>query len=59
MALRVSIERLARQLSDEPDDVSLGSLADRYDVSLDRIFDAMDVIKIRRGEPTTIPPVEW
>lgn len=57
--MRVSIERLAWMISDEPGDATLGELADKYETHVDRIMDAMDVLKIRRGEPTTLPPIEW
>lgn len=59
MAVTIPIERLARQIRDEPDDVTIGQLADKYDCSPQRILDAIDVIKIRRNQSSTIPPVEW
>jgi hypothetical protein len=57
--LRIPIERLARYLADEDLDQTLKQLAVKYDTTTGRIQDAADVLKIRRGEATTIPPVEW
>lgn len=55
----VPIERLARMLQDEPGESTLGELAARFDQPIGRIRDALDVLKIRCGEPTTIPLVRW
>jgi hypothetical protein len=57
--MRVGIEKLARFLRDEEGDATLGELAEKYGVTTERIQDAVDVLKIREGKPTQIPPVDW
>lgn len=46
-------------LADAPADITLGQLAEFYGETAERIADAIDVIKVHYGEPTTIPPVPW
>lgn len=60
--MRKSIERLAWELErdrDEIDTLTLGEVADEYGQSIERIMDALDVIKIVRGDYTQIPSVDW
>jgi len=58
--MRTGIEKLAWLLSKEHGDgVTLGQLATKYGEPVERIQDALDVLKIIRGEPTQIPPVPW
>jgi hypothetical protein len=59
MTMRKGIERLAYELEREDMSQTLGDLAVKYDEPLDRIRDALDVIKIHYGEPTQIPKVPW
>ncbi len=39
--------------------VTIKELARLYDQTPERIADALDVLKIRKGEPTQFPPVLW
>lgn len=58
--MRRTIERLAWLLSkEESKSQTLGQLADKYDEPIDRIRDALDVIKIVHGQATQIPAIEW
>ena len=59
--MRRGIEKLAYLLAREPrgEDVTLGDLAKKYDEPVERIMDALDVLKIIRGEPTQLPEVPW
>lgn len=53
------IEKLAWMLSQEPENATLGEIANRYGESIDRIMDGYDALKIRQGKPTQLPPVPW
>jgi len=56
----VSIEKLAWLLSQESlESLSLGEIAEQMDQPVERIIDAIDVLKLLRGEETQFPPVPW
>lgn len=58
--MRTPIERLAYLIETECDPaMKLGAMAKRYDESVERVQDAIDVGKIVRGQATTLPPVPW
>lgn len=57
--MRRTIEALAWMIQDAPGEMSLGELARRMGETTERIGDAMDVLKIRTGQPTQVPPVDW
>lgn len=58
--MRRGIEKLAWLLAKETEGtVTMGELARKYDEPIERIMDALDVLKIIRGEATQIPPVDW
>lgn len=58
--LRKGIERLAYELTlEDHGDISLGELAEKHGQTVERIIDAIDVIKVKRGQPTSLPPVPW
>jgi hypothetical protein len=57
--VRRPIERLAWHLSSEDGEATLGALARKYGETTERIMDALDSLKMRRGEPTSLPPVDW
>lgn len=61
--MRKSIEKLAWELERDTEirgnGTSLGEVAEKYGEDLERIMDALDVVKIVRREPTQIPAVEW
>lgn len=59
--MRKPIEKLAWQLAhdDEIATWKLGAVAEKYDEPIERIMDALDVIKIARGELSLIPPLDW
>lgn len=56
--MRRGIERLAWLLAQE-EGGTLGEMAEKYDEPVERIMDALDVVKIARGEHTQLPPVNW
>lgn len=60
--MRKGIEKLARELDLAHDRIgakSLGEVAELYGESVERIMDALDVIKIKHGQPTQLPAVDW
>lgn len=60
--MRTPIEKLAWELDhdEERHAMTLGQAAAKYNEPIDRIMDALDVIKIVRGEQLRIiPPIEW
>lgn len=57
--MRMTIERLAWLISTAPGKATIGQLASQYGQEPGRIMDAMDVLKIMRGDPTQIPPIDW
>ncbi len=57
--MRRTIETLAWLLQAAPGTMTLGDLARRMDETPDRIHDAVDLLKLRRGIDTQIPPVDW
>lgn len=59
--MRKPIEKLAWELAhdEETKTMTLGQAAAKYNEPIDRIMDALDVIKIAKGELSMIPPVEW
>ena len=57
--MRRGIEQLAFLLSKEGGDPTIGQLSAKYEEPIERIMDALDVLKIRQGVPTTIPHVPW
>lgn len=58
--MRRAIEQLAFLLSKDKDETkTLGQLSAEFDEPTERIMDALDVIKIVNGKPTTIPPIDW
>jgi hypothetical protein len=58
--MRTPIERLAFELSRGiPGNATLGELAKHYGETTERIMDAIDVLKIRKGLPTTFPAIDW
>ena len=57
--MRRGIERLAYLISREPPSATLGDLAEKYGETIERLMDAMDADKMRRGIPTSLPPVDW
>lgn len=61
--MRRSIERLAWMIQTEHlargSGATLGQIAEQYGETVERVMDAVDVIKIVSGEPTVFPPVEW
>jgi hypothetical protein len=57
--MRIGIEKLAWLISQESNSATLGGLADKYGTTTERIQDAIDVLKIRKGKPTQIPPIQW
>ncbi len=57
--MRMPFERLVEEvsrLSDEDTDLPMGKLAERWGEPAARIADAMDALKMLRGERTRIPP---
>ncbi len=53
--MRVPFEKLVRALEAEPDlTKTLGQLALEHQVSVERISDALDTIKMLAGQPTYI-----
>jgi hypothetical protein len=61
--MRTPIEKLAWLLwkDDEIRDKewTLGQVAEKYGEPIERIMDALDVVKIARGELSLIPPLNW
>ena len=56
----MTIEKLAYLIQTECTDGStLGEMSRKYSQPMQRIMDAIDVLKIRKGESTQIPPVPW
>lgn len=58
--MRIPFERLAEQvagLSAEDQELSLGTLAERFGVTTARLCDAVDALKMLRGERTYLPYV--
>jgi hypothetical protein len=57
--MRIPFERLVEQvaavLSTADQDLPMGTLAARFEVSTDRLADAIDALKMLRGERTYIP----
>ena len=53
------IEKLAYELSFEDKNMMLGELSEKYGEPIQRIMDALDVLKIKKGIPTQLPPVPW
>jgi hypothetical protein len=59
--MRKPIERLAWELDrdEEIREWKLGQVAEKYNEPIERIMDALDVIKIAKGELSLIPPLDW
>jgi hypothetical protein len=57
--MRITIEKLAWLLSAAPGEATIGQLAAQFGQEPGRIMDAMDVLKIMRGDTTQLPPVDW
>jgi hypothetical protein len=59
--MRTGIEKLAWLIhtGGHPGETTIGELAKIYDEPVERIMDALDVIKIVHGEPTQLPAVDW
>jgi hypothetical protein len=59
--MRKPIEKLAWELAhdDEIRTWTLDRVAAKYREDIERIMDALDVIKIARGELSLIPPLDW
>lgn len=61
--MRKNIETLAYELwrDDEirENDWTLGQVAEKYGEEVERIMDALDVIKIATGQLSIIPPIDW
>lgn len=58
---RRTIEKLAWLINwhSTNEEHTIGELAVLYGETPERIMDAIDVLKIMRGEPTQFPPVPW
>lgn len=61
--MRTSIEGLAWQLWKDDEireqDMTLKQVAEKYGEPVERIMDALDVIKIVQGQSSQIPALDW
>ena len=57
--MRRGIEKLAFLISQEPGETTLGQLAEKFGETTERIGDAIDADKMRRGVSTQLPPIDW
>lgn len=60
--MRIGIEKLAWLIDQhvhDPETITIGNLAKIHGETSERIMDAIDVLKIRRGQSTQLPPVPW